>query len=464
LGWAIKVAIFLVGGTLLLDQLEAFAFMDAFPISPNKAFTVVLLGLAAMNWIVAGGKIPGNRKSKWLIAFYFSLAVSSGHAAVQGVGFTWIMLRWTTLISMLLFYYLLLYVLRDRKTLDLFLFSMMVSGVIATASAFLLEGSGGYYGPVRRSGLGSGENQAAGNLLMLLPFVFALTHRRPSLFQKTTLVGIAVVFVVGFAVALSRSAFLAALAMGAMWGLRMRRLSDLRVVAAGLVFVVIAYLVAPEGYASRLESLVNIFQSTRTAYTDEIGYRASIYQAGFIAFVENPVIGVGLEQFVDWAGRRDASMIGVHEIHNAVLKVAANQGLLGVVPYLALLLVTFLDFSRVQVVARAYRHLQDYELDQLYVRALTAQVGFVGILVVGMFQPGTFWRGIWALFAISTVLIELTRQRLNELGVGQSAPQPELFERSDDPTRPGPAGPATFGGNSDSPLGEAPSPSRGFQT
>jgi O-antigen ligase len=295
-----------------------------------------------------------------------------------------------------------------------------VSGLIATASAFLLEGEGGYYNPVRRSGIGAGQNQAAGNLLMILPLVFALGYRKRSLLLKAVLFGCASALAAGFALALSRSAFLAALAMGAMWGFRMRRLRDLRIVFAALALALVAYLVAPEGYAERLKSLESIFDSTERVYSDQIEYRADIYKAGLIAFAENPVIGVGTDRFALWAGQRDARMIGTHEIHNAVLKVAANQGLLGLVPYMALLVLTFLDFSRVQAVGRYYRYLQDEELEQIYVRALTAQVGFIGILTVAMFQPGTFWRGIWALFAVSTILVQLTRKRLVELGVGDS--------------------------------------------
>jgi hypothetical protein len=44
-----------------------------------------------------------------------------------------------------------------------------------------------------------------------------------------------------------------------------------------------------------------------------------------------------------------------------------------------------------------------------------AQIGYVGILVVAQFQPGTFWRGIWIMFAFSTIILSLTRERLQEL-------------------------------------------------
>jgi O-antigen ligase len=202
--------------------------------------------------------------------------------------------------------------------------------------------------------------------------------------------------------------------------LRGRASHVLRFLFGGLIFVLVAYLVAPEGYAERLESLTSIFDGTKRAYTAEIGYRANIYRTGVTAFIENPLIGVGMDRFTIWASQRDASMIGTHEVHNAVLSVAANQGLLGLIPDVALLVLTFLDFSRVQAVGRYYRYLKDEELEQIYIRALTAQVGFIGILTVAMFQPGTFWRGIWAFFAIYTALVKLTQQRLAELGAGTS--------------------------------------------
>lgn len=418
--FALRVGIFLCGATLLLDQLQAFEVIDALPIGPNKVLTALLLGLALLNGLLFGGRIPSNRKTPWLLLFYFSLAVSSVYAVMNGTNGVDMLIRWTTFISMFLFYFLLIYVINSRRDLDVFLASLIVSGLIATVSAFLLEGKGGYYNPVRRSGIGAGENQAAGNLLMILPFVFALGYRKRSFVMHLVLFGCANALVAGFVLALSRSAFLAALAMGAMWSFRMRRLRDLRIIFAALALALVAYLVAPEGYAKRLESLESIFDSKHRVYSDEIEYRVNIYKAGLIAFAENPVIGVGTDRFVLWAGQRDARMIGTHEIHNAVLKVAAEQGLLGLVPYVCLLVLTFLDFSRVQAVGRYYRYLRDEELDRIYVRALTAQVGFIGILTVAMFQPGTFWRGIWALFAVSTILVQLTRKRLVVLGVGDS--------------------------------------------
>ncbi len=48
-------------------------------------------------------------------------------------------------------------------------------------------------------------------------------------------------------------------------------------------------------------------------------------------------------------------------------------------------------------------------------RAVMAQIGYVGILVVAQFQPGTFWRGLWVMFAFSTIILSLSRERVKEL-------------------------------------------------
>lgn len=408
----VRLLLFLAGATLLLDTLESFEVGESFIISPNKAITAILLVVAVFYGLTSGVRFPRNSKSWWLLGFYLSLMVSSIYAWSQGTSAVGLALLWTTYIAMFVFYHLLCFVLQNRKDLDLLLLSLVVSGLIAAVSSLVLEGTGGVWSPYRRSGVGAGSNQAAGNLLMVIPMVFALGYGLRSLFARALLYGSTVVLAIGFVVTLSRSGFLAVLAMGGLWLLRMRRLSDLRIVAAGVVLAIVATIAAPEGYSDRISSLGRIFGRGRGTAADEIDYRAHIYELGAIAFATHPVIGVGTERFQTWAAERDLSNLGIHEVHNAFLKVAGNQGLLGLIPYVALIWLTFADLSRVQKLAHQYRHLQDDELGQLYIRAVTIQVGFIGILTVAQFQPGTFWRGIWAVMAISTVLLDMTRRRI----------------------------------------------------
>lgn len=413
---AVRFTLFLVGSTLLLDQLDAYS-LGAFRVSPNKALTFLLLLLAGIQWLLSGGRKPRNSKTPWILAFYVSLALSTIYAATQGSDWAFLLVRWTTFLAMLCFYFLMCFTIRARKDLDIFLVALIVSGLVAALSAYFSEGVGGYRGPVRKSGVGSGQNQAAGNLLAILPLAYALAMTIQSRIGKLFLFGSAFTLVLGFVLAVSRSAFLAVVAMGGVFLIRSRRLPDPRLILATVVLAAFAIAMAPEGYVERLTTLLpsgaSRQQNTYRHYS--FSGRADVYEASLVGLATHPVLGVGTERYLDWVGSYNPKLAGGYTVHNAILAVACQQGLLGLIPYLAILILTFRDFTHAQRLALARRDLRDPELEALYLRSLMAQIGYTGVLVVAQFQPGTFWRMLWVMFALSTVLLAFTRQRVAEL-------------------------------------------------
>jgi O-antigen ligase len=158
------------------------------------------------------------------------------------------------------------------------------------------------------------------------------------------------------------------------------------------------------------------------AYRDKsLGGRIVIYKTALIALATHPILGVGVDRYQAWAltyepkKRSDKPIQISHMPHNGVLVVASQQGLVGLIPYLAILILAYRDFSLAQRLARSRRDLRDPELEALYIRALMAQIGYLGILAVIMFQPGYLWRVMWTMIALSTVILSLTRKRLSEL-------------------------------------------------
>jgi O-antigen ligase len=355
-----------------------------------------------------------------MLAFYVSLVLSSLYAVIQGSDWGFLLIRWTTFLAMFCFYFLVCYVIRTRADLDLFCVALLISGLIASISAHYSEGVGGYWNPIRKSGVGFGHNHAAGNILMTLPMVYALAITRRSFLAKGLLWAGAIGLVFGFLLTLSRSGFLAVIAMGALFLLRSRRIPDPRFVVGIAVLAAFAVLAAPEGYVDRIKTLVPFsadsrYQS-RSAYEHHsFSGRLDVYRASVVGFATHPLLGVGTERYLDWVSSYDRKLAGGFTIHNAVLSVACQQGLLGLIPYLALLILTYRDFSRAQRLAQSRRDLDDPELRALQLRAQMAQLGYVGILVVAQFQPGTFWRGVWCMFAFSTIILSLTRERLAQL-------------------------------------------------
>jgi O-antigen ligase len=121
---------------------------------------------------------------------------------------------------------------------------------------------------------------------------------------------------------------------------------------------------------------------------------------------------VGLNGYVNWASENGEV---VHAIHNAYLQVFAENGLMGLVPFMTIVLLAWRHLIRAWRAARRFRHKRDPELHILEMRAVLLEVAFVGALVMGLAQPTNRHKALWLLFVLSTVLVSLVRARVNEL-------------------------------------------------
>jgi O-antigen ligase len=411
---------------MLLDELAPYE-IGGFPITQNKALTSVLLVLVLVQWAFVRRRLPHNDKTKWILAFYLSLALSSIYAAIQGLDEGVLGVRWTTFLATVIFYFLLCYVIQTRRHLDLLFVALLVGGVVVSISAWFSEGDAMRWA-VRETGFGANANLAAGNLLTILPLTYALATTTRSSFKKGVFLGTAMVIVLGCVLAGSRSAVAAAPIMGALYFARIRRLPDLRLVVVLVLLVAIGIAASPKGYGDRLKAAASFVeeageQKGQRSYSVDLEGRILIYKTSLIALATHPILGIGVARYQDWARTRTRGFGGSLDrlkeshnvVHNAVLTVAAQQGLLGVIPYIAILILTYRDFSRAQRLARSRRDLGDPELEALHLRALMAQIGFIGMVVFIQFHGGVFWRVLWAMIAFSTIILSLTRKRLAEL-------------------------------------------------
>jgi O-antigen ligase len=198
-------------------------------------------------------------------------------------------------------------------------------------------------------------------------------------------------------------------------------------VLAATLLIIVGIVMSPRGYGDRLMTLARFAEEpvrvSKRADRDNISDRILTYQAALYALVTHPVLGVGLDRYRDWVPSYDPRMKTHLVLHSSVLSVACQQGFLGLIPYLAILVLTYRDFSRAQRLAHAHRGSGDPELQALHLRAVMAQLGYVGFLIPSLFQPGTFWRGMWIMFAFSTIILSLTQKRVNELA-SESSSQP----------------------------------------
>jgi len=412
----IRVFLFLAVVSYPLERLGTVG-TEVFIFSLAKLFTVVLAGLAVLHAFVFGRSPTARRDPKlpWVLAFFFSLGVSTLYALWMGIGLDAATRVTISHLSILGLYLILTQLLATRRDLDILLVGWVVGCAVSALSAVFLP-SETIWQPDRRAGVGGGSNENAGNLLLALAIAYSLFTAGASGWKRLLVIAPGTLHLTGFLLAASRSAFLGAVGMGGLWALRFRRARDARNLAMLVLVVMAAVSFAPQSYFERIASLGDV--TDRRARSQDVQERLEREGGAVVAFVTNPIIGVGSERFVYWSADNGYP---VNSVHNAILKVAAEQGLFGLIPYLALLTLTWLHLTQAWRVAHRYRN--DPEMRVLSMRAVMIQIGFVGLFAVAMFQPGTLWKGMWVVTATSTAILALVRIRATELGVEEVEPR-----------------------------------------
>jgi O-antigen ligase len=316
----------------------------------------------------------------------------------------------TTCYSLLLFYFMLVYTLRTRRDLDLLLGSFAVGTLLAVLSGWLGWGAlveSAQFGE-RLTGEGGNPNLLAFNLLIAIAGTASLYFTTTSRLRRVLCLGALAIMPIGVVLTLSRSGLIGLVTMGTFWAARFRRLGFLRYAAPFLILFVLAVLFMPENAVKRLSTLTpEGIQSEGSAHG-----RLTMWFGAAAALLHNPITGVGLHGYKNFAWDHDLRGTG---LHSAYLQVLAEHGLLGFVPWVAILVLSWNEFSVAWRSARGPRARDDLELQVLGLRAGLLQIGFLGILVVSSAQPSMRHKGLWLLLALSTAVLGLVRERLRAL-------------------------------------------------
>jgi O-antigen ligase len=273
----------------------------------------------------------------------------------------------------------------------------------------------------RLAGEGSSPNLLAFNLLVATSGAAALHFSARTQRSRWIYRGLVAVMTAGVVGTLSRSAYVAVVVMAGLWAVRFRRVGFIQYALPALVLLVLAAVFAPQSAVERVETLT----PEGFAQDESALGRIKMFGETYRAFVSNPITGVGLAGYVEWAVKHEDEPGG---IHSAFLNLLAEQGLLGFVPFVAITLLSWREFTRAWRRARRLGSRHDEELRALELRGLFLQIGFAGALVMSLAQPSMHNESLWLLFALSTVVLTLVRERERSL-----APQEESLASGWDP-------------------------------
>lgn len=265
----------------------------------------------------------------------------------------------------------------------------------------------------RLSGPIGEQNRFAQVLLVLVPLGVGFAVRRPRGYQRALAAAATALILAGTLLTYSRGAAVALL--GVLVLMLLLRFVRLRaILLAGAVVVVAALLVAP-GFFTRVASLQGLealtSDSSDASADGSLQGRAALNLGAWQAFLDHPLTGVGPGLFaVDYSATY-ANDTGIHHFlsssqfpaHNLYLGIAADLGLAGLLPFLAILAVTGALLWKERLRWAGVR--DDYAY--LATAMLLSLAAYLGS---GVFLHLAYERYFWFLIAIANATVLVLRR------------------------------------------------------
>ena len=402
--------LFVVGFTLPFE----YAHVDFLGMAwtPSKVTAALLLAISAVRFLLERRTPRRDPKAIWVALMALSIFVSSIHGYFVGVPLPNLVTMTISWLSLITFYFLMVFLLRGEREVKVVLAGLVAGALIVTLTGFLGLGELSYSQEGERIvGQSGGPNNLAFNLVLSLPVVLAYLYSSQRRGARIMWGACAVFMLLGIGATLSRAGLLAIPAMGLLWAVRLRLGNVVRYAFPVVCLVVAVALFLPDTVAERAATLSPV----GARQDDSIQSRVTTGKLALQAFAESPVLGIGLLRFVSYAVDHGAAHVNV--IHNAYLDVATEQGLIGFIPYLAITLLAWRHFSEAIRLARGQRR-SDPRAFWFEIRAVMLQISLLGVLVISQFQPTGRYKGLWLLFALSTVLPRLVRERIVKASSG----------------------------------------------
>jgi len=425
-----RFVLFLVGVTV---PIQAFGWgVGRFLTTPFKLAAAVLLAVAGVQYAMRSGGRWRDGKTVWLVFFLISFVMAMVMALVAGLYPPAVLSSGSTMISLVLLYFLLGYVIDNREDMLLLLWALPIGAVITVAPA--LGGVRRFVAEDQRfSGLAGQDNLLGADMNVCLAIAVGLFFLSRSPLRKIFLLGAGTLALGGIALSLSRSAFLSVAAMWGFWMYRSGSRGNLQYTVLALMVASLSLIFVPDVVISRFDT---IFNAAERARDSSIQGRLLIDLWGVRAFLSNPLLGVGAPRFATWLHEQPGtSALPWPTIHNSYLGVAAEQGLLGLIPFLVIIGLSWKDYTVCWKAARAKRQLRDPALTELGHIALFLQLALVAGMVGGMFHQLHRSKTMWMVMALSPVVVGLARERLEALRATDS-PRVSIFPEASEPRPP----------------------------
>ncbi|MDE3179191.1 MAG: O-antigen ligase family protein [Acidobacteriota bacterium] len=365
------------------------------PITVMKLVGLACLA-AAVVYLFLKGSFPSVLRAKparWYLIF-FLVSVASYFVHLGGVTFeTGIMPNLLAVLSLFIVTMIMVDSVRRLRKVALVSMAAVTIGSLYVIRQWLTFHSV-YAGFRSWGGVAGDPNYYAITVVIWLPVMwYWLMHKRPAL-ERLFLLGCAGIVIIAFAMASSRGGFLGL--MGSLIFILARSRRRVR------NLVIVCLLMAPLFLIPGASPAGRLFHPDKSDQESSEN-RVDLWTAGMHEFENHPLFGVGWGHFQPVIIKNGVrTPLPFHVSHNTYIDLAAQLGLVGLIPFLIML---FAAFRACGAVARKTMNTGPPDLHQT---ALGMQAGILGYAIATFFLSTwwqqIFWLGIF--LAASMVLIE----------------------------------------------------------
>jgi O-antigen ligase len=267
------------------------------------------------------------------------------------------------------------------------------------------------------SGIFGNPNDLAMNMVCILPIAALTALGRHNTAVWRAIASIAAVLMIATVLFTKSRGGALALALVMLTLLFTSRAIKPGVAIALMASTLVAVPLLPQTFWARMATIVNA--EADSEFTGSREQRTTLMREGIQAFLQRPLTGVGAGQFVnyDWPGRQARW----RETHNALIQVAAELGIVGLV---ALCYLVYRGISTAWMLRRllgpqprrapanpAMAVVSPHERSMLHAHAVAMLAALVGWSVCAMFASVAYSWTFYYLLALTVAARELLRDR-----------------------------------------------------
>jgi hypothetical protein len=247
--------------------------------------------------------------------------------------------------------------------------------------------------------LSGNPNDLALLLNLLLPFAIGLFLGSRTAFRRLLLAGVVVLMVAGVIVSFSRGGFITLMVVLAVYGVKLRRRREGRLVWAVILMALMALPILPGGYVDRVSTISSV-EADPTGSAQE---RTRDMALALAYVLTHPVVGAGLGQ--DSLLLNELRGNTWTRVHNIYLGVGVDLGWFGLGLFVTLLVRAFKN-------AREASRQWERGNRELFFLAQGLHVSLIAFAMAAMFHPGSYFFPFYYLVGLSVALRQLGQRQL----------------------------------------------------